>query len=313
MRVLVTGVSGDIGLGIGRVLKDKYSDLFLLGVDVCEESAACCVYDEFYKAPFAKESCYKDFILKLVNDLSIDVIIPTSEAEIAAFWDSGLVDLLREEDKVVALLDKGIINVALDKYKTYLFLKDNKLLFPATILASDLLDDGLIKKRILKPRSGQGSKGIRIIESYDDLHNNEKSDSFIIQELLSDDDNEYTCCVYRDSEYTRDIIFKRKMNNGFTSSGEVVENNEIRKYILDISKKLNLKGSMNLQLRMTSRGPVLFEINPRFSSTVVFRNKMGFSDLYWALESQLNNKLSDYTPPKTGLKFYRGIREYILN
>jgi len=313
MRVLVTGVSGDIGFGIGRILKEKYSDLFLLGIDVVEDSAACCLYDLVQEAPRASDINYKDFILRLVNDFSIDIVIPTSEAEIASFWNEGLVGEIRELNKIVVILDRTIIETALDKYKTYTFLRDNDFLFPSTILASECAGSKLQGKKILKPRSGQGSKGIRTITSLEEIKDYELNDSYIVQEYLSDEENEYTCCVYRDEKNVRDIILKRKMKNGFTVSGEVVENASIKKYILEISEKLNLIGSMNLQLRMTTRGPVLFEINPRFSSTVVFREKMGFSDLYWALESQLGNKLGDYTPPKAGLKFYRGIQEYILN
>jgi carbamoyl-phosphate synthase large subunit len=40
---------------------------------------------------------------------------------------------------------------------------------------------------------------------------------------------------------------------------------------------------MNIQLRLTDQGPRVFEINPRFSSTVLMRHRIGFSDLLWAL------------------------------
>jgi len=313
VRVLVTGSEGDIGFGIGRVLKNKYSDLFLVGIDIVDGGTSCCVFDLFEKSPPAKSEFYKTFILELIEKLSIDVIIPTSEAEISTFWGSDIVTFLREAGKLVVILNQEIVNKALDKYKTYLFLRENNFAFPSTVLANEFIEEDSYGKRILKPRVGQGSKGIRVITSSNDIHDYELNDQYIVQELLSDDENEYTCCVYRDNTNTREIILKRKMRNGFTVSGEVVEDASIRKYILDISNKFGLIGSMNLQLRMTDRGPVLFEINPRFSSTVVFRDKMGFSDLYWELERQLSNKIPAYIKPKNGLKFYRGIKEYFLD
>ena len=51
-----------------------------------------------------------------------------------------------------------------------------------------------------------------------------------------------------------------------------------------IAEGLDLRGSMNIQLRLTDKGPRVFEINPRFSSTVLMRHRIGFSDVLWALE-----------------------------
>lgn len=51
-----------------------------------------------------------------------------------------------------------------------------------------------------------------------------------------------------------------------------------------IAEGLNLHGSMNVQLRLTDKGPRVFEINPRFSSTVLMRHRLGFSDVIWAIE-----------------------------
>jgi len=73
----------------------------------------------------------------------------------------------------------------------------------------------------------------------------------------------------------------------------------------------NFIGCINIQLRKTNKGPLLFEINPRISSTVVFRDKMGFTDLKWWIMDLLELQIPKYTKPRTGLKFYRGIKEYI--
>ena len=34
----------------------------------------------------------------------------------------------------------------------------------------------------------------------------------------------------------------------------------------------------------TKKGPMIFEINPRFSSTVYMRHKLGFTDVIWSLK-----------------------------
>ena len=41
---------------------------------------------------------------------------------------------------------------------------------------------------------------------------------------------------------------------------------------------------MNIQFQLADEGPRVFEINPRFSSTVLMRHCIGFSDVLWTLE-----------------------------
>jgi carbamoyl-phosphate synthase large subunit len=52
---------------------------------------------------------------------------------------------------------------------------------------------------------------------------------------------------------------------------------------IKIAKKLELNGSINIQLRLHEGLPYIFEINPRFSSTVFIRSELGFNDVAWSL------------------------------
>ena len=53
------------------------------------------------------------------------------------------------------------------------------------------------------------------------------------------------------------------------------------------------------------------QINPRFSSTVLYRHLFGFEDLIWSIEDRLGLELSDYRQDAVGRKFYKGYQEYI--
>ena len=64
-------------------------------------------------------------------------------------------------------------------------------------------------------------------------------------------------------------------------------------------------------MRMGKHGPTTFEINPRFSSTVMFRNMLGFKDVMWCIEDQMDTEISDYENVPEGVKFYKGFTEYI--
>ena len=61
----------------------------------------------------------------------------------------------------------------------------------------------------------------------------------------------------------------------------------------------------------SSQKPVVFEINPRFSSTVLFRHLLGFEDLKWSIEELLGDEISNFNKPKNGIEFFKGYNEYI--
>lgn len=306
--VLVSGGGGDIGIAIGRILKSAHFSK-VIGCDIRREHAGECVFDSFLQAPYAtNHRDYFEFLRQVFETHNIDLFIPTSEAEISAILHIGLVNgKLFGVD--VLMTDSNTAILALDKLKTANTLQSIGVRSPWTELAL-----GLPKELpcIFKPKSGQGSKGLKVINTVLDAESLTGNPNYIWQELLLPDDQEFTCGVFRHSSgILRVIAMKRTLNGGFTDKGEVIESPEIDAYISEIATKLDIRGAVNFQLRFTKDGPVLFEINPRFSSTVMFRHKLGFKDLIWAIEDKLNLPLQDYVKPQMGTKFYRGIQEYI--
>ena len=308
--ILVSGASGDIGIGIGRILKSEGFDS-VFGCDINLDSWGVCIFDEIHCVPRADAEDYISSLGKLVQKFNIDLFIPSSEAEIKALLNcrGSLKDLIGCD---VLMANTNAINIALDKYATANFLKEHELDHPWTIIADQ--NKPISLPCIFKPRSGQGSKGLEIIRSPERAQILSVSNDYIFQELLLPDDQEYTCGVFRSSSgEIRSIIFNRVLMGGFTGKGTVVADSCISAYIEKISEALNVRGAINLQLRLTDRGPVLFEINPRLSSTVMFRHKMGFRDLIWAIEDLAGFRVSEYTAPETGTQFYRGLAEYFKN
>jgi carbamoyl-phosphate synthase large subunit len=79
-----------------------------------------------------------------------------------------------------------------------------------------------------------------------------------------------------------------------------------------LAEILDLQGSINPQLRLTERGPVIFEIYPRFSGTVMFRHLLGFKDFIRSVNEIAGKTIEDYIPPQVGTRFYRASQEVIL-
>jgi len=57
-----------------------------------------------------------------------------------------------------------------------------------------------------------------------------------------------------------------------------------------IINNLNYDAAFNIQLRLKNGVPMIFEINPRFSSTVYARHLMGFPDLAEWISYRLEKK-----------------------
>ena len=80
------------------------------------------------------------------------------------------------------------------------------------------------------------------------------------------------------------LVMLRRLIGGYTGWAKVIDDDSASQMCETIAKGLNLRGSMNIQMRLTSQGPSVFEINPRFSSTVLMRHRIGSSDVLWALD-----------------------------
>ena len=306
-NILVSGVAGDIGFGAGRILREADWDGQLHGIDIHPDHPGSAVFDACSVAPRASEPSYIDWLSRYIVGCGIDVFIPTSEAEISRLTEERLD---RVAGAVVLKANELTIRKSLDKNACLDFLSHAGVEVPAHGLLAQRQPDRY--PVILKPRSGQGSKGIVRAERADQLPDARDS-NLVWQEYLAPDHEEYTCGVFRSARVaTRVLVMRRKLQGGLTGSGEVVDHPEISRYVASIAQALQLDGCMNVQLRLTSAGPLLFEVNPRLSSTLVFRDKMGFCDLKWWLAEKLGSAIPEYIPPMAGTRFFRGAQEYIL-
>ena len=307
--ILVTGCGGDIGTGLARILRKEGLARTLVGSDIRPDNAGTFVFDICDILPRVNDPRYFEEAERLIKKYTIDVVIPMSEAEIRLWYRSGYTETFAGIPVVIP--NSEVFDVAIDKVATAEFLKSLGLLYPWTMLVADGTPREL--PCIVKSRGTGDKGGVEIVDEFSVAYFTAKRPGNIWQEYL--DGEEYTAGVYGclDGEI-RTIVMKRKLSGGmtgYTMGGEVVDEPEITRILTELAKALSLKGSINVQLRLTKRGPVVFEINPRFSSTVVFRHKLGFKDLVWSLEEKKRLPASPYLPPKTGTKIYKGYTEYV--
>lgn len=310
LKVLITGCGGDIGQSIGKILKSK-SELFslVIGADLHEEHAGKFIFDACFVLPRCNADGYQKAVIQLIKDCQIDVIIPISEPELRNMGKH-----LYQDDffnKPVIMANWQSLHVGFDKKLTSDFLAEHGLPFPDTHLVKSY--NKSIFPVLIKSRDGSGSKSIHLVNSREELDLYQKIfPEFIAQEFLPNDGGEYTCGLFRStSGEIRDIILKRKLMGGFSGYGTREENHQISKLLHQIAILLDLKGSINVQLKLVHGTPVIFEINPRFSSTVLFRHLMGFEDVLWSIQDKLGLELDSYQINHSINNFYKGFSEYV--
>lgn len=309
-NILVTGCGGDIGQSIGKILKSNPEVFYsVIGADLHNEHAGKFIFDKTVIMSSCRSENYLADLEQLVVKEQIDAIIPISEPELRFFTEYNVGDTLFGKPLIKA--DSNSLNTGFDKLKTANFLRDHNLPFPESTILKDLTDPRF--PFILKSRHGSGSKSLFVINDSIDLeYFRLKFHDFLAQEIVGSEDEEYTCGLFR-SKYgeIRQIIYKRKLVGGFSGYGSVERVQEIEELLFSIAEGLQLRGSINVQLRISDRGPCVFEINPRFSSTVMFRHLMGFEDVIWSLTDALSLPLPTFKINTNFTKFYKGYQEYV--
>jgi carbamoyl-phosphate synthase large subunit len=307
-NILVTGAGGDIGQSICKILKQWDQTRRLTGCDIHHDHPAKFLCDQFYLVPRCTAATYDSEIEGIVRRESIDLIISASEPELRSFLARGISKVFHNVPLIMA--NPLSLEVGFDKFLTADFLRQHSLIYPETCEVKNVSKPTF--PSIMKSRTGSGSKQIiKLVDQAEFDFFSRKYPDFIIQEYLDDAKGEFTCGLFRSKDgIIRSIIFKRTLSGGFSNYGEVTGDSVTSQLLERLAIALQLEGSINVQLRLTNRGPVIFEINPRFSSTVYFRHLFGFKDLVWAIEDQLGLILSSYQAVQIGRKFYKGYHEY---
>ncbi len=304
MKILLTGAEGDIAEAVCRIVRQEFQSAEVHGSDITGDTwPVQAGYSAVHRLPRGDDPGYPDAIEALHRAERFDFLVPLTGAELLRFaGETVAVPLL--------MLRRDLVRIFLDKLDTVDWLREHGLPAPDTTLLENASSECL--PLLVKPRRGHGSRGISIIrtERHLDLAKAESREATVAQELLEDDDAEFTCGVFRHaaSREIRTITFRRRLAGGLTGRARVEEHSPITAVLRDLAERSDLDGSVNVQLRLSAEGPKIFEINPRFSSTVMMRHRLGFKDVLWSIAGRGGEPPSAFDPP-IGARAFRLSRE----
>jgi carbamoyl-phosphate synthase large subunit len=301
-RILVTGVGSLLGQGILKSIRGSASEFLLIGTDYFPCAVGLYWVDKGYLLPDilkpeVDEAEWIEALIKIINQEHIKIVIPGLDFEIPILARNKSA-IEKKTDAVLVVSSEKVVTIADDKWKTVKFLKDNDLHYPDSCLPDKIVN--FLRSRsfplIVKPRFGHTSENLFLVKNKIELQNAiDKCHKPIIQEYLGDVDQEYTCgstCV--GGEVLTLISLRRTLKNGNTYEAFCEKTIEIDDYIRKLTLTMNPYGPINFQLRITDRGPVVFEINPRFSGTTPIRALFGVNEV----EAVINRIIGEETRSK---------------
>lgn len=301
MIIVISAANADVCLSMARIIKmdENYRSAKLIGLTPDDIWPAQKYFDEIKKIPLADHPSYGPSLKKIIDDIKPDIFIPFSEAELGWFVENPeILDTLSCR-KIINPLN--ILGNFLDKEKTANYLKSIGVPTPITYSIKNI--ETITRPLIIKPRRGAGSKNITIVRNDAQLEGflqqyETQHDNFIAQEFIDAADAEFTCALWRGNDILRYCTFRRRLQGGMTGVARVEQHIAIDQALEKIAKSLEGDFFINVQLRLRNDIPYVFEINPRFSSTIMMRHKIGFKDLIWTLDlysKQMNVPL--WNPP----------------
>ena len=287
MKVAVTGVGGGVGQSIMKALTISSLDVDIFAIDVQPFSAGLFRAVEGLVLPKPETPGGLETWRHSLNERGIDAVIPGSDHDLlplASVRESWATKgechiLVSDPDLVETCRDKAATVQALDRAGV-----------PVPRSAWDLSADEAVDWAkstgfpvVIKARGGSGSSEVHVVQDEEEASFFfRRTPSPILQEHLSPsgEEEEFTCAVFVDREGSPQGTFmaRRELSNGATYRAEINFWPEIHELLLAIGSALHPRGVLNVQLMLTKRGPVPFELNIRCSGTSAIRAYFGFNE-----------------------------------
>lgn len=179
--------------------------------------------------------------------------------------------------------DYEIFSIAADKLRTMEFCMKNDIPCPITFTSNFPRSEKILSKDIngviIKPRIGVGSTGVYKVNTFEEAIGKAAQlqkdfGEFLIQEYIEGNEH-YTVEAFCDNigDLKACVILKKNryypIQGGTSSCTTTVFNKEIFDVTKILLKKLNWRGSANIDIIMDSNGiPRVIEINPRVGAVI---------------------------------------------
>ena len=288
--ILLTGAGGAALPSMIDSLRTK--GYRVVTVDADANAAGLYLADRGYRIPFAADPAFPAALRAICRTEAVAALVPLVDEELLP-----VARLAEEEGIALIAPHPAFTALCLDKYALMRRLADVGLRVPETRLLGAGWD-GMPFPLVLKPRTGRGSRGVRVVATPDALETylataRPGAETTLIQRCIEGTEYTVSVVVWRDgivrAVVPKEIIDKR----GITRLAVTRKNDAIDRLCRNIQERLRADGPFNVQLRLDANGtPLPFEINPRFSTTVTLTQAAGVDELGLLVDMALGRVVS---------------------
>ncbi len=335
--VLLTSVGGLVSPGIIENLRSLPEVSRIIGVDASADAIGFYMVDKDYVVPMGNDPEYMAVIYDIVKREKVNIIIPCSDEEV--FTLSCHKESLRKEGIAVLCPEHEIVATAIDKGCMLDFAKEHNLPVPNFFLAASV-DEAVqaveklgypSKPVVVKPRRGRGGRGFRVLREDVDILSTryshemklswfmeavkqQESLEIVLMEYLPGED--YSVDVLADNGHLWFVVPRKRIKAilGPSQLGVVAWNQEVVDIVQLIVKAFGFDSNVNIQLRYsTDHKPLVYEINPRISGTIIAGASAGVDLLREGIRYALGLKPSiAFMSKPRSLKMIRYLKEYFV-
>ncbi len=267
-RVLVTGAGGPSGISVMRALGT--APAATLAADIDPYATGLYLVDPADRLiiPRGDDPRYVDALLGLCRDHDVDVLVPTV--------DSELVPLALRRDEFRALGTELVLasletlEVCVDKWRLAARCRGVVPMPWTELLDEELVLEDLELPAIVKPRTGSGSRGIRLVSTLEELRRCPRDGSLLVQENLPGIEHSIDVLADPDGRIVAVVPRSRlKVDSGIAITGRTHHDQRLEAIGEQVARLIGLSFCGNVQVKEDVRGaPALLEVNPRFPGTM---------------------------------------------
>jgi len=299
-RLLFSGAGGSIFPYMFEQLKDEYE---VFAMDSDEKVAKLYKNEKIFTVPNINEENFELVIENIIAEHKIDIYIPGIDEEILI-----AIEISKKMGIQVLSPSEDFVKLCLDKFELMKALTNKKISNIETYMA-DKYNEDFDYPIFLKPNIGRGSRGIKKIDNFNEYEayftlEEYKKEEVLVQPFVGGD--EYTVSVTVNNlnqliSIVPKIVFTKQ---GITKHAQSIKHEKIEKICKKIVELLSPNGSFNVQLKLLDNEIYIFEINPRFSTTLVLSVASGVNEIDLAIQN-FNKKEVEYIEDFKEIKLIR--------
>jgi len=266
-RVLVTGCGGPSAISFMAAAGAERIEFYAGDIDPYAPGLYLVAPERRLILQPGDSSEFARSLLECCRELEIDVLVPTVDSELiplassrSAFTAAGTKLLLASESALRLCLDKWAVISAMDE----------TVPVPRCEICNETLDwSSWTLPAIVKPRRGSGSRGVRLIDRWEQLDGCPRNED-LLQEYLPGPEFSLDVLASTYGEIRAVVPRARlKLDSGIAVTSRTVHDPHLQALGRRAAELVGISGVANVQVKQDHAGvPRLIEINPRFTGTM---------------------------------------------